>query len=374
MSRIDLINEVSVERSARVAQLEGIFELESSNTSRFVRECNVPLDDDWQVGLIVGPSGSGKTSLARKLFGEERIDTPFAWHHDKAIIDDIAPTLPIKQVIKVLSSVGFSSPPAWLRPFHCLSNGEQFRATMARRLLESEALFVVDEFTSVVDRTVAKIGACAFAKTVRQSGKQFVAVSCHYDIIEWLSPDWVYHVVEDRFDRGSLRRPEIRIDIRRVTSEAWRFFREHHYLNTSLHKAAKCFMASVDGRPAAFVSAISFPHAKRAGWTGHRLVCLPDFQGVGIGKALHNYLASLFHATGKPYFSSTSHPAVVATLAQQSDWIMTRKPSLAGKFGKNAVRRGDKTAAHQRLTASFEYVGEARPHDAVEFGVVKVET
>src|SRR5439155_19760773 len=54
-----------------------------------------------------------------------------------------------------------------------------------------DALPIFDEFTSVVDRTVAQIGSAAVAKTIRRSGKQLVAASCHYDVIEWLQPDWI---------------------------------------------------------------------------------------------------------------------------------------------------------------------------------------
>jgi len=47
----------------------------------------------------------------------------------------------------------------------------------------------------VVDRQIAKIGALAFAKNWRRNkGKKVVLLSCHYDIIEWLQPDWVYDV------------------------------------------------------------------------------------------------------------------------------------------------------------------------------------
>jgi ABC-type ATPase with predicted acetyltransferase domain len=54
---------------------------------------------------------------------------------------------------------------------------------------------VVDEFTSVIDRQIAKVGALAFGKNWRRNkGKKVVLLSCHYDIIEWLQPDWVYDV------------------------------------------------------------------------------------------------------------------------------------------------------------------------------------
>jgi hypothetical protein len=54
---------------------------------------------------------------------------------------------------------------------------------------------VVDEFTSVVDRQIAKVGALAFGKAWRRNkGHKAVLLSCHYDIIEWLQPDWVYNI------------------------------------------------------------------------------------------------------------------------------------------------------------------------------------
>lgn len=83
--------------------------------------------------------------------------------------------------------------PAWLRPYHVLSNGEKFRAGLARIICEKPQRVVIDEFTSVIDRQIAKIGAQAFAKSWRRNNSgQVVLLSCHYDIIEWLQPDWVY--------------------------------------------------------------------------------------------------------------------------------------------------------------------------------------
>ena len=88
-------------------------------------------------------------------------------------------------------AVGFNTIPAWLRPYGVLSNGEKFRVDLARRLLEGGDLIAVDEFTSVVDRQVAKIGSHAVQKWARGKGRQFVAATCHYDLEDWLQPDWV---------------------------------------------------------------------------------------------------------------------------------------------------------------------------------------
>lgn len=62
---------------------------------------------------------------------------------------------------------------------------------MARALLERDFV-VFDEFTSVVDRNVAKTACIAINKAIKKTGKKFIAISCHYDILDWLQPDWVF--------------------------------------------------------------------------------------------------------------------------------------------------------------------------------------
>ena len=106
----------------------------------------------------------------------------------------------IKDIERTFTSVGFSSPPSWLKPYEVLSNGEKMRVDLARCILEDRDLVVFDEFTSVVNREVAKTASFAISKAVKQSGKQFIAVSCHKDIIEWLEPDWIFDTdVQDFF-------------------------------------------------------------------------------------------------------------------------------------------------------------------------------
>jgi hypothetical protein len=164
------------------------------------------------------------------------------------------PKCGIKDVTSLLSSVGSSSPPSWLRPFRVLSNGEQFRVTIARVLAEQPELLVFDEFTSVVDRNVAKVASAAIAKAVRRRKQKFMAVSCHHDIIEWLQPDWIYEPAGDQLTlpRGSVQRPKIELEIFRVHYPAWELFRKHHYLDTNLNRSAICFVALWQNIPVAF--------------------------------------------------------------------------------------------------------------------------
>ncbi|HRH15597.1 MAG TPA: hypothetical protein PK225_14770, partial [Azonexus sp.] len=57
--------------------------------------------------------------------------------------------------------------------------------TKARIIAEGRERVIIDEFTSVVDRQIAKIGAGAFSKAWKRGGGQAVLLSCHYDVLDW---------------------------------------------------------------------------------------------------------------------------------------------------------------------------------------------
>ncbi|WP_290872371.1 hypothetical protein [Flavobacterium sp.] len=179
--------------SFRAQKVKSLFNAENGHEWKHTAE--LPIEgEDWQIGLIVGASGSGKTSIGKQLWPDVDIhDLYSGWNGNLPIVDNIAPQMTLNEVTASLSAVGLGDVPAWLRPFKALSNGEQYRAGLARLICDAPDKVVVDEFTSVVDRQIAQIGASAFAKSWRRNkGKQIVLLSCHYDIIEWLQPDWVY--------------------------------------------------------------------------------------------------------------------------------------------------------------------------------------
>lgn len=183
--------------SFRAEKVKSLFNPERGDI--WERTAEIPVEEDsWQIGMVVGPSGSGKSSIGASIWNGDKIHNLYTgWSADKPIIDDILIGGSLNEVTAALGSVGLGDVPAWLRPFSVLSNGEQFRAGLARLICEPPKRCIVDEFTSVIDRQVAKIGAAAFAKSWRRKkGNQIILLSCHYDIIEWVQPDWVFDAGE----------------------------------------------------------------------------------------------------------------------------------------------------------------------------------
>jgi GNAT superfamily N-acetyltransferase len=356
--------ETVIRETARVAQVRGLFDLPSEKTSRLQWRVELPLTErPWYIGLVCGPSGCGKSTIARRLW-PGAVDWSPTWPDDESILDAFPPELSIKDVTALLSSVGFASPPAWLRPYRVLSTGQRFRVLLARLLAEgivrptAEPL-VLDEFTSVVDRTVAQVGSAALAKTVRERGLRFVAVSCHEDVEPWLQPDWVYRPAEERFEwRRLQRRPDVVLEVVRCTASAWPLFAPHHYLSGALARSAVCFLATWNDRPVAFSAWLPFVGAGPPARREHRTVTLPDFQGIGIGNALSNLIASLWRGLGYRALSTTTHPALTRSRLRSPSWRLTRAPSLATGRERKLKRLRHATT---RLTAGFEYVGSALP-------------
>lgn len=314
---------------------------------------NIKLPEKWNIGLIYGPSGSGKTTILSQ-FGKVK---KFEWDN-KAVISNFK-TIPVEEAVNILSAVGFSSVPAWLRPYSVLSNGEKFRVDIARAIAESnDEPILIDEFTSVVDRTVAAAASNALNKYVKGTNKKIVLASCHADILEWLRPDWLYSPADGimSYSERNLRRPQICLKVFRAKYEAWSLFKEHHYLSADLNKAAALFLFYWNDVPIACVCVLPFPHEHvKNAWRASRTVVLPDYQGLGIGTAISDFIGSVIKAGGGRYYSRTTHPAMIAHRTKRPEmWRVT----LVGKVAEQGESSGCKAwKQDNRECYSFEYIG-----------------
>lgn len=359
--RADVTVSSPVARSARVLQLAGMFDVPIEDKLAVSWSADLPIEArPWNVGLITGPSGAGKSTLARH-FWPEAPSAAWTWSPGRALVDDFPAGLGIRDITGLLSAVGLSSPPAWLRPHATLSNGEAFRANMARLLAEipDGQVAVVDEFTSVVDRQVAQVASHAVQKAVRARGRQLVAVTCHYDVEDWLQPDWTYDVASGEFAWRQVQpHPPVQLAIHHVSRTVWPLFARHHYLTGELHQAAQCFAGYVDGRPVAFASYIHFPHPRAKNIkTSHRVVVLPDWQGLGIAGRMSDWLGQRLAEDGYRFRETSAHPARIAYMARSPRWRLDaqRKTFTMSTTGAAQLRRNQLDPRRLSLR-TFEYV------------------
>lgn len=366
MPSFDIVKESHPKHSFRIDSVIGTYDLQQSHiVERFQGEITPP--KDWDIGLIVGRSGSGKTTIARELFGAQIIDG-FEYTHE-SLLDDMPKGASVNDICMALTAVGFSSPPSWLKSYHVLSNGEKMRCDIARAMLQDNEMFVFDEFTSVVDRNVAQIASYAIQKAIRRKNKKFIAVTCHYDVQDWLMPDWVFNTDDMTFrvlshEEQKKNRPAINLNIYETKEKEcyWRIFRKHHYLAHSLNKASRVFIAEYNNNVCAFWAVLSFPHPKKKNtFKGHRMVVLPDFQGVGIGGIFSDYIAEMYRKNGKTLIRTTSNPAMIKSLINSKKWITTRhgRASKGGETGVVQNSHKKNSTSNARITVSFEYVGNS---------------
>jgi ABC-type ATPase with predicted acetyltransferase domain len=196
MPSFDIIKKSEPKKSFRVSNVLNTFDLDIEKVKEHFKGEIAIEDKKWNIGLIVGGSGTGKSTIAKEVFGGHFIEHKYK---ESAVVDDMPKGKSIKEITKAFTSVGFASPPSWLKPYEVLSNGEKMRCDLANCILQEKETIIFDEFTSVVNREVAKTGSYAISKAVRKMDKKFIAVGCHSDIIEWLEPDWIYNTDEQRF-------------------------------------------------------------------------------------------------------------------------------------------------------------------------------
>ena len=367
--RIEVRNRCTDFTSYRAARVKSIFNVDTG--ANFEHTADLPIDDnEWKVGLVVGPSGSGKTSIGRRIFGDAAAIYQPEWPADVPLVDAVSPKGDFDTVTGALAAVGLGTVPTWLRPYPVLSNGEKFRADLARLICEAPPVVVVDEFTSVVDRQIAKVGALAFQKAWRRTGGKAVLLSCHYDIIDWVEPDWVYDTATGKYTgRGLWRRPKIQLDIWQTDWRYWHLFEPHHYLKLPKMVAATNYVGVVDGELVAHIAVTTTAGLKEA--RACRMVVMPEWQGAGIGMRFLNAVCEAWMRGDNRYsikvrsLFHTSHPGLCAALRRDAKWRQVtahthgdnKKRSEASVRKSGGINVG--YGGHFRAVQGFRYYGQA---------------
>lgn len=175
---------VSIEPDKFTEKVAQAFDLEFDGTiSTEIPDFSCP--KDFNIGMIVGASGSGKTQILQNHFKVRTKQN--IWLKNKAIVSHFETP---EEAIEKLFACGLASVPTLCKPFHVLSNGEKYRAIVARKLGTG---MILDEFTSEVNRETAKSLSVSLSKYIRSKDITGVVLSsCHKDIVEWIEPDWVF--------------------------------------------------------------------------------------------------------------------------------------------------------------------------------------
>lgn len=339
----------TVEMDELTEELIRPFDYSSEGTEQFFPyKLPADLPKDFGIGVIVGASGTGKSTLLAE-FGQPEAPAwgsgSVASHFDNPV-----------DANEKLSAAGLMSVPEWVKPYYVLSNGQKFRADLARSLHNGA---VIDEYTSVIDRNVAKAASVAMARYVRKNNiRGIVLATVHRDILEYLEPDWVIDTDRGQWTSGRwLHRPDLVLEVHPCGNEIWGHFADYHYLSESLNRSSRCYVALWDGQVVGFVATLTYPSGTvKDAYREHRLVVHPDYQGFGIGPRLSEVVAQHYIDNGKRYFSKTSHPRLGGYRDSSSRWKPTSKNHMKRKDG---VREGIRwTIDPNRWSYSHEYIGD----------------
>lgn len=180
-----LVSHVQVDNFTELAQK--CFDYEFNGDSK-VYPFEFPkqlLNEQFNILCIVGASGSGKSTLLKELPSDYSVATPI-FDDTRAIVSNFNEP---NDAEERLLGVGLNSIPIWCKLRKVLSVGEGFRADMA---LSLNSYTVFDEFTSTVDRNVAKATSKGVHRLIKDNGfTNVVFCSCHKDFIPYLKLDFV---------------------------------------------------------------------------------------------------------------------------------------------------------------------------------------
>lgn len=297
--------------------------------SKSVHELRIKadLESEYNIGLIVGASGSGKTTLMKQIYGQDCFKNEIDGH--RAIIDQMPSELTVDQCATILSSVGLTAIPCWVKPVNTLSNGQRARAEIALLIANGGAndIICIDEWTSVVNREVAKVMSHSIQKFVRKKKRRIVLCSCHYDVIDWLNPDWIIDCNKQTFeDRRSMvgshkRSDQLRLNIREVSRKTWKYFSKYHYLSAKMPGGkVTCFGLFSGDDQIGFGAYANYVPAYRDMQSSNRVVIHPDYIGLGLGIKFVTITSQIMHERGFRVKATLTSPAMVKSRLGHPNW------------------------------------------------------
>jgi len=322
------------------------------------------IESEFNIGLIYGASGSGKTTLAKQIFGNDVFKTYL--DKSKAVIDQFPPDWSYEQCQEALNGIGLTSVPCWIKPAGNLSNGQQARAEAALAMASNAPIIVIDEWTSVVDRNVAKVMSHCVQKYARKANRKIILLSCHHDVFEWLNPDWMIDVNEQQYiDRRSMvgtfkRSDQLCCYIKEIDKRSWGYFSKYHYLSKRLPGGKNYFFGLFfEDKQIGFGCYNAYLPKMPKIMYSNRVVIHPDYAGLGLGIKFINATAKIMKSRGFTVRASfSSIPLYRARLKDKTNWKLLGvdnklKISVGSTIGKKY-----ESFRHKVKMFRFQYIGE----------------
>lgn len=329
---------------------------------------NVDITTKYHVGMVYGASGSGKSTIARHIFGDEAIAS-VKIDPTKAVIDQFPEEMPYDERQRILNSIGLSQIPCWIKPLGLLSNGQQERAKIALNLSVEKELYVFDEWTSVVDRNVARVMSHSVQKFARKYGRNIVLISCHDDVTEWLDPDWILDLNDQKYiDRRAFvgrveRREKLEFTIREVGRDTWKSFSKYHYLSENLPGGLVLYYGLFLGEKQIGFQCFAEYTPMRKGQKRilhiNRTVIHPDYVGLGLGIRMVNSTSAIVKDKGYRVMAKySSVPLFKAMIKHPALWrFIEKRNDIKVQKGGDMVRS---TGFREKVTSyCFEFKGAA---------------
>ncbi len=363
MQNYELILQSPVATSFRCTKAANSLDIDQSKKAIHHFKVSADIESSFNIGLIVGASGSGKTTFAKKIFGDncfKEILDP-----NQPVIDQFPDHFEYEECAAMLAGVGLTAVACWIRPAYTLSNGQRARAECALQMAQNaDNLIVIDEWTSVVDRTVAKVMSHCIAKHARKTNKKIVLLSCHYDVADWLNPDWVIDCNKQEYvNRRSLwqdfkRSEQLKFDIKQVDHSSWKYFSKYHYLSDKLPGGHIRTFGLFHGQDQIGFQCFANYVPHRGGkmkMHSNRTVIHPDYAGLGMGIKLITETSKWMTQQGFECWAKFSSTPVYLAMKRDPMWKLVSIDRKTKQQTGSTLQRATRGMRVDVKTYSFRF-------------------